>query len=198
VTEVALMNPILCAPAILIDPQAGWQRIEKEIGDPADLMLRYVALLAAIPAVFGFVGACVIGVVVPHKGVLRTPLLDGSLEAVFGYLESFLLVLLLALIINLAAPLFGGRRNYVGALKLTVYSYTPLWLAGIFLILPGLRFLMLSGFYGVYVLIAGLPLLMKAPKQRTASFAALILVFACALTFIAAVAQTALFGTPSL
>ena len=38
------------------------------------------------------------------------------------------------------------------AFKLAVYSYTPVWLAGIFLLLPGLRFLIVPSFYGVYLL----------------------------------------------
>ena len=70
----------------------------------------------------------------------------------------------------------------------------PLWLAGVFMLLPGLRFLMLSGFYGVYILIAGLPFMTKTPQQNLLGFAALIVAFACALTFIAMSAQYTLFG----
>lgn len=192
------MNLALRILAILFHPAAAWDEIERETDDAADLMLRYVAPLAAVPPVFGFIGACLIGVIVPRGGVVRAPLLDGMLGALFGYLESFVLVLALTLITNLAAPLFGGRRNFLRALKLTIYSYTPVWLAGIFLILPGLRFLTLTGFYGAYLLVAGLPPLMKPAKEKSPGFAAFILVFACALTFVAAAAQSALFGTPGL
>ena len=150
--------------------------------------------LALVPAVFGFLGACVIGVVVPGKGEVRAPILDGLAAALFGYAASFAVVLLLALVIDIAAPLFGGRRNFAGALKLAVYSYIPVWLAGVFLLLPGLRFLMLLGLYGVYVLIAGLPRMTKTPLQKLPGFVALIVAFACALTFIAMSAQYALFG----
>jgi hypothetical protein len=95
-----------------------------------------------------------------------------------------------------AAPLFGGRANFPNAFKLAVYSYTPVWLAGVFLLLPGLRFLMLTGLYGIYLLVLGLPPLMKSPAQRSAGFAALIVIFACALTYVAAAAQYALFAVP--
>ena len=64
------------------------------------------------------------------------------------------------------APLFGGRQDFDSAFKLAVYSYTPVWLAGIFLLLPGLRFLILLGFYGAYVLALGLPRLMKSPRAE--------------------------------
>lgn len=192
------MNPVLRAPAILINPPAGWERIEKDAGDVADLLFRYVAPLALVPPLSGFVGVCIIGVIVPRVGPERAPLLAGIFGAIFGYLESIVLVLLLALIVNIAAPLFGGRRSFAKAFMLTIYSYTPVWLSGIFLVLPGLRFLVLTGFYGAYVLVAGLPLIMKSSKERSPSFAALILIFACALTFIAAALQSALFGTPDL
>jgi hypothetical protein len=192
------MNALLRALAILIDPFAEWAKIAKEPGDAADLLLRYVALLALVPAIFGFVGDCVIGVVVPGAGVSRAPVFYGLFGAIFGYLESFVLAVFLGLTVNLPAPLFGARRNFAAALKLAVYSYTPVWLAGIFLLLPGLRFLTLAGFYGVYLLVAGLPPMMKAPAQKLPGFAALIILFACALTFIAAAVQRSLFGTGSL
>ena len=37
--------------------------IEKESGDAAHLLRSYVALLALVPAVFGLIGACVVGTV---------------------------------------------------------------------------------------------------------------------------------------
>lgn len=179
---------------VLIDPFAGWARIAEEPGDSFVLLIGTVAPLALVPAVFGFVGACIVGVVVPGKGEVRVPVFDGLAAALFGYVASFAVVLLLGVIVYLGAPLFGGRRNFANALRLAVYSYSPVWLAGVFLLLPGLRFLMLFGFYGVYVLIAGLPFMTKTPAQNSSGFAALIVVFACALTFIAMSAQHALFG----
>jgi hypothetical protein len=190
------MQVLLRILAILMDPAAEWERIEKESDDSFSLMLRYVAPLAAVPPVFRFVGACIIGVIVPGVGSVRAPVLEGIFGAIFGYLENFALVLLLALITYLVVPLFGSRRNFLNAFKLTIYSYTPVWLTGIFLILPGLRFLVLTGFYGAYVLVAGLPHLLKPAKERSPGFAALIVVFACVLTFVAAAAQRALFGAP--
>jgi hypothetical protein len=190
------MHGLLRILAILINPAAESAWTEKDDDDPLILVLRYVAPLAVIPPVFRFVGACIIGVVVPGVGTVRAPLLEGILSAIVGYLESFALVLLLALIASLAAPLFGARRNFVSALKLMVFSYTPVWLAGIFLILPGLRFLALFGFYGAYVLVAGLPHTMRPAKEKTPGFAAFIVVLACALTFVAAAALRVLFGAP--
>ena len=183
------------ARAMLLNPTAEWPAIERESGDPAYLLSRYVAVLALVPAGCGFIGASVIGVVVPGTGLVRASLFDGCFGAIFSYVMAFAIVLILALVIDLLAPVFGGRKEFDSALKLAVYSYTPVWLAGIFLLLPGLRFLILLGFYGAYVLLLGLPRLMKAPEQKSYLYALVIVVCAAALTLGAAATQRAVFNT---
>jgi hypothetical protein len=186
------------AKAMLLDPSAEWSVIERESGDPAYLLSRYVAVLALVPAVFGCIGASFIGMVVPATGLVRASLFDGFFGAIFGYVMAFAIVLLLALIIDLLAPLFGGRKDFDSALKLAVYSFTPVWLTGIFLLLPGLHFLILTGFYGAYVLALGLPRLMKSPAQKSYGYAGVIVICAGALILIAAAMQRAVFHTAGL
>ena len=132
------------ATAMLFDPAREWAHIEQESGDPAFVLSRYVAWLALVPAVSGFIGASVIGETAPGAGILRASVFNGLFGAIFGCVMSCATVLVLGLVIDLIVPLFGGRRNFDSAFKLAVYSYTPLWLAGIFLLLPGLRFLVLT------------------------------------------------------
>jgi hypothetical protein len=188
------MKDFLHAAAILIDPAGAWPRVAREPVDWVYLMTRYVALLALVPALCGFIGACVIGVIVPGSGVVRAALFDGIFGAIFFYLENFVVVLGLGFLLHLAAPLFGGRKDFTAALTLAVYSYTPVWLTGIFLLLPGLRFLMLTGFYGAYVLLVGLPPMMQTPPLRSRGFAMLIVACALVLTLIVEWAQRSLFG----
>ena len=184
--------------AIVTDPMAVWPRIEKDAGDPALLLRRYVAALALIPSLAGLAGATLIGVVTPSGAIARASLFNGASGAVFGYVMSCATVLVLGLIIDLSAPLFGGRRDFNSAFKLTVYSFTPVWMAGVFLVLPGLHFLALLGCYGAYLLWLGLPQLTKVPEDQAANFTAVIVASAFALLYIAALAQRLLFGTPGL
>jgi hypothetical protein len=188
------MKSFFRAAAILIDPAAAWPRAAKEPADWLDLMTRYVALMALIPALAGFIGASIIGVIVPGTGVVRASLFDGIFGALFFYLENFALVLVLGLLIHFAAPLFGGHKGFGPALTLAAYSYTPMWLAGIFLLLPGLRFLTLLGCYGAYLLLVGLPPMTQTPPQRARSFAVLIVAAALILTLFAGWAQHRVFG----
>jgi hypothetical protein len=186
----------LRALAVLTDPAAVWPRIAKEPDDAASLLSTYVAPFALIPLFSSLIGACIIGVIMPSLGVVRASPLDGIFSAILGYVATFANVLIVGFVIDVLAPMFGGRRDFNGAVKLAVYSFTPVWLAGIFLLLPGLRFLLLTGFYGAYVLKKGLPLLMKSAEQKSLPYAAIVVVLACALMLLTISAQRALFGGP--
>lgn len=186
------------AKAMLVDPAREWTEIERESGDPAYVLSHYVALLAIVPAVFSFIGVSVVGVIVPGAGTLRTPVFDGLFGAVLGYVLTCITVLALGVLINVLSPWFGGRRDFDAAFKLAVYSFTPVWLAGVFLVLPGLRFLVLTGFYGAYVFWLGVPMMTKVPERQALNFAAIVAVCAFALAYSSAAAQRIVFGTPGL
>jgi hypothetical protein len=47
--------------AILLTPQTEWPVIAREEGDTASLFTQYVAILALIPALAGFIGSSLIG-----------------------------------------------------------------------------------------------------------------------------------------
>lgn len=188
------MNALQRAIAILADPVAEWVVIAKEPGDPAVLLSGYVAMLALIPAVFGLIGSSVVGAVTPGAGLVRVPFAQGLFAAIFGYVMSCASIVCLGTLIRLLAPLLGGQRDFKGAFKLAVFSYTPVWLTGIFLLAPGLKFLGLIGFYGVYLFWVGAPSLAKLPHQKVPVFTAIVVVCACALIFVTGALQHALFG----
>jgi hypothetical protein len=157
--------------AIMTTPRTAWRAIEQDPDHPSTLFVNYVAILAAIPEVANFIGQSLVGG--------YRPVLSGLLRAVIVYVAAFGVVYLLACVIDVLAPRFGGRKHFSNALKLAVYSHTPLWLAGVFLMVPGLSFLLLLGVYGVYLLWIGLPMLMQVPTEKAVPYA--IVVTACAL-----------------
>jgi hypothetical protein len=78
-----------------------------------------------------------------------------------------------ALVIDLLAPTFGGRRHMLSALKLAVFSATPALLAGILALIPSLGMLQLiAAIYGIYVLYLGFPVLMRSAPERSAGYTA--------------------------
>ena len=172
---------------ILIRPQSEWPLIASESGQPVAL-LPYVALLAAIPAIANFIGISFVGVAV-SIGTFHEPLLSGALKAIVSYLFSFAIVALTALAIHALAPLFGAVRYFPNALKLAVYSFTPVWLIGIVLAIPGLRFLTILGLYALRLVWTGLPPLMGAPRRKVLAYAIVIVVVAFIIVFAMAVVQ---------
>jgi hypothetical protein len=168
---------------ILFTPETEWLAIEKEPGTPAYLFANYVVYLAAIPPIAGFIGASIFGVSVPSIGTVRTPLFAGLLAAVIAYVLSFAVVYAVAIIIDQLAPRFGGLKDFGNALKVTVYSFTPLWVAGLFQLVAGLRFVgNVVAFFGVYLMWIGLPRLMKAPADRAVAYVAVAA--ACAIAIV--------------
>jgi hypothetical protein len=192
----ATMNLVERVRAILLDPQGEWPAIERESGEPSHLFTNYVALLALIPAIADFVGTSLIGVTAPVVGTVRMPFFTGLFNAIFGYVITFVAVYVVAIVIDALAPAFAGQKNFPNALKVTVYSYTPAWLAGIFLLIPGLRFLAVLGLYGLYLLYTGLPPLMKAPRDKALMYSIAVVVFAVVLAAVIASIQAALFVHP--
>ena len=158
------MNLLQRIKAILLTPRTEWPVIAQESTGVLDLFIKYVAILAAIPEVAHFIGQSLIG-------ADRAPIMSGLMRAVIAYLTTWVMVYLIAAVINFLAPRFGGTRNFASALKLSVYSHTPLWLAGVFLLILGV--------YGLYLLWVGLPVLMQVPDERAFPYA--IFATACAL-----------------
>lgn len=169
---------------ILVRPRSEWPLIATEPDDQARLFLRYVAPLAAIPALAAFIGWSVVGVSV-SVGTFREPLPSGLARAGISYLFSFVIVYVTALAIDLLAPLFGAQRRFAHALKLAAYSFTPVWLIGIVLVIPGLRFLSILGLYAVRLVWTGLPPLMGAPRPKVLPYALTVV----ALTFLVVLAM---------
>ena len=175
---------------LLIEPRSEWPLIASEPGGMRPL-LRYIAMLALIPAIAGYIGSTYVGISV-SVGRFHDTLPTGVIKALISYLFSFAIVYLTALATDAIAPLFGAQRNFINALKLVVYSYTPIWLLGIILLVPDLRVLTLFGLYALRLLWTGLPPLMGPPRNRVIYYAIVIAVIAFVIVFALAIIQAAI------
>jgi hypothetical protein len=188
------MNVVERVKNIVLTPQTEWRAIEREPGDAAHLFMNYVAILAAIPAVCGFIGTSLVGFNVPTVGAVRMSIGAGIANAILTYILSFVVTYIVALITDALAPTFQGQKNFENALKLTVYSYTPAWLCGIFLLIPSLGFLSILGLYGLYLFWTGVTPLMKAPQEKAALYTAAVVACAIVIAILVALIQVALIG----
>ncbi len=190
------MDVLKRARAILLTPRTEWPVIDREKVNANTELLLYVAVLALIPALAGFVGTSLIGVVDADGRTARVPVDRGVLDVFLTYVLAFVTVYVVAFIVNGLAPRFGGARNFTAALKLSIYSFTPVWLAGIFLLLPGLAFLTIFGLYAYYLTWTGAPVLMKASEDRALRYAAIVIACAFGLIVILTLIQGAVVTKP--
>jgi hypothetical protein len=164
---------------ILLTPKSEWPVIAGEKASTADLFGGYVAPLAGVSVLCGFIGSSVVGMSLPFVGTYRTPILAGIGIAVFSFVMAFVSIFILAQVINFLAPKFGAQQDAAQAMKVAVYSYTPGWLAGVLGIIPALGLLgALVALYGLYLLYLGLPRLMKNPEEKSMAYTAVVVVCA--------------------
>ncbi len=174
---------------IMLRPDSEWPAIAAESDGVAHLFTRYVAPLALIPALAAFIGYSIIGVSV-SAGSFRVPLVPGLINLAVSYIFTFVIVYAVALVIDVLAPSFRAGRNFPNALKLSVYSFTPVWLAGIFILIPSLSFLSILGLYGLYLMWTGLTPLMGSPRDKSFFYAIAVIIAAIAVTIVLAIVQS--------
>lgn len=170
------MNLVQRVQDILLRPTTTWPAIEQEPGDVASIYTRYVLILAAIPALAGFIGMTLIGV--GGFGMhIRIPVVSGLTNMVVSYALSLVMVFVVALIVDALAPSFKGQKNQLNALKLVAYGSTASFVGGIFGLIPSLSVLgLLAALYSIYLVYTGLPVLMKCPPEKAAAYTAVVVV----------------------
>jgi hypothetical protein len=172
------MNIVDRIKKILLQPKMEWEIIAAETTTTSELYRNYIMPLAAIGPVASIIGMSVIGISMPFTGTFRIPITNSIGSAVVQYIFGLIGVYILALIIDLLAPKFAGEKNMNQALKLAAYSYTAGWLSGIFVVIPTLSILMILGLYSLYLLYIGIPILMKAPKEKSLGYTVAVVIAA--------------------
>lgn len=187
------------AKAILLTPKTEWPLIAAEPATVADLYKNYIVVLAAIPAVFGFIKGSLIGYSL-FGATVKVPVMMGITNMILTYGLSLGLVYVLALIVDALAPNFAGEKNPVQALKLVAYSYTATWVASVAVILPWLGTLIAfaAAVYGIYLIYLGLPHTMKCPPERAGGYTAVTVVIAIVLGFVMAAIVGGIAGTGAI
>jgi hypothetical protein len=172
---------------ILKQPAQEWPAIAVEPTDVAGLMTGYAAPLAAIPAVCSWIGWSLIGI-----GFYRRGIVAGFAGAIVAWVFALVGCYIGAIVIEKLAPTFKSSGRTIDALKLVVYSSTPMWIAGVLNLVPPLAVLaILAGLYAIYVFYLGLPVLMKTPSDQVIPYmivsALVIIVITFCLTFVAGI-----------
>ncbi len=162
------MDLVSRVQAICLKPKEEWVKIKEEPTPIPQLFMSYAVVLAAIPAVFQFIGYGLVGVRIPFYGMFRLGIGSALGRAILAYVFSLATVYVFGFVINALAPTFQSKQNPENAMKLAVYCMTPMWVAGVLYLIPALGILaLLAGLYGLYILYLGFANpLMDTPQDK--------------------------------
>ncbi len=176
------MNIIERAKNILFTPKKEWETISQE-NDTHVKVLPYLLIMAAIPAIFSFIGYGVIGwnILGFHYGSVSL----GIREAIMQYVSIVAGAYICALVFNLLAPKFGGTANFDKSFQFVAYCYTAICVGGFFYIYHALSFIAgLAGIYSLYLLYLGVEPMMKIPADKKTSYFIVTLLVMVAAVFL--------------
>ena len=182
---------------ILLTPKSEWPVIAGETETVQSVYLNYILILAAIPAVFGFIKNSIIGNT--WFGVtVRADIGAGITGMIVYYVLALVMVFVMALIVDALAGTFGAQKNQIQAIKVVAYSWTAGWIAGIGVILGiglGALIALAGGIYSIYLLYLGLPHTMKCPPDKAGGYTAVSIICAIVLSWIMMLVVGGIVGT---
>jgi hypothetical protein len=150
---------------MLFVPKEEWPRIAAEPATVGSIYSGYVMLLAAVPA---------IGVLVGFRSITF---------AITNYVITLVMTYVIALVVDVLAPKFGGESNFIAALKLSAYSYTAAFIGGIAHILGAIGgpLVIAATIYAYYTFFLGAPVLKKCAPDKAVLFTIVIVVVGIAI-----------------
>ena len=187
------MNVIDRIKGILLEPRAEWPKIAAEPATVQSLYTNWVMILGAIGPIMILLSTALFAGMGFGLGF-------GIRAAIAAYINTLIVVAVLALIVDVLSPSFGGSKDYVRSLKLVAYSFTAAWVAQITLIIPVLGWLIVlaGAIYGFYIFFIGAPLLSRCAGDKAVPFT--IVVILCAIVLLVIVQRVLFaligFGTP--
>ncbi len=177
------MNLVNRAKNLIVSPAKEWQAIKTESLTVSDMFSKYAMILAAVPALAGFIGNSLIG----HSVIgisWRVPIFNGLIWAVLYYVLTLAGTYLLAFILDALAPSFGAKKDMNASLKVAIFSMTASWLAGVFGLIPALAILAIVGLYSLYLLYLGMKIVKEVPADKLMGYFVVTLIVAIVLYFI--------------
>ena len=166
-----IIGTINSAVALVKNPVAFMTANKDATMTVRDIMVNYVAVLAAIPFFATLLGN------LWYYSLFARFLFAGSYLAyaftlaILTYILYVLGVYVIGVIIQKLATNFSSSTDQVKALRLSAFIFTPFFLISILDIIPPLRVLDILGvLYGLYILYLGLPIMLGTPKDKVISY----------------------------
>lgn len=184
-------NAISKAIAIVKSPKEIWPSLKSETTSIREIYCCYLGVLAAIPAIVGFIHNTFIGVHIPLTNVtFRYPFFHSVVVTVIQYALTLGGAYVMAMILKTLAPKFDGNPSLEDCFKLVAYASAPAYLASVFNLISLLSVVSLAGgIYSIYLFFQGVELMTGVPagKKLPYSGAAMLVGFVVGLVAMAVV-----------
>jgi hypothetical protein len=184
------LRRIVC---LIFRPTSEWDLIAKETTTVDLLLRRYILPLALLTPIATIIGMNtfdrdwdpVYGYLVPADRILMT-----GATTYFAIVGS---ILALAAIFAVIAPMFGGTRDYLAALKVATYGSVPMLLAGATLLLPIMVIVGLGTLaHTLFLFWTGVRRVLNVPRGAQAEFVGISMILLTLVSVLAGAAASAI------
>ena len=180
---------------LFTNPKREWESIRDDKCTIGKCYAVHVLLLAAIPAISGFIGTTQFGWQIGIGDPIKLTLESAGMIAVLYYLAMLVGVYSIGWMIHWMAGTYGASPMLSQCVVLAAYTATPLFLIGLMELYPVLWLNMVVGIvalcYSVYLLYTGVPVMMGISEDRGFLFSSAVLGVGL-VAFVALLAVTAL------
>ena len=180
---------------LFTDPAREWEKIRDQYKSTQRTGIGPVFLMAAIPALSGYIGTTQVGWRIGVGDPIRITGESAVSIAIIYYLALIVGVLTIGWVIHLLGKAYEVEKPLPLCIALATYTASPLFLIGIMEVYPVLWLNMLLGLpalaYTVYLLYSGLPIMMEIPAERGFLYSSAILAVGL-IALVALLAMTAL------
>ena len=156
---------------LITQPDKTWREIKGESPGIRRLLTGYALPLMLLPLF------CSIVRIIMARGAFITFSFIANLllGALANYVLSAAALLLVGWLVSVLAQYFSSKTDLALTMKLVIYSMTPVWLAGLFNLVPRLAVLSILGLYATFLIYVGLPLVLETPPEKHTAFAAAVI-----------------------
>jgi len=185
---------ILHTIGLFTDPVSEWEKIREEQKTKSK-GVGFIFLLAAIPAIAGYIGTTQVGWRIGVGDPVRITGESAISIAIIFYVAMIVGVFSIGWVIHLLGKAYEVVKPLPLCIALAAYTATPLFMIGVMIVYPVLWLNMVLGLpalaYTVYLLYSGLPVMMEIPAERGFLYSSAVLAVGL-IALVSLLAMTAL------
>jgi hypothetical protein len=180
---------------LFTDPVRQWEKIRDQQKSEDGGSVGHIFLLAAIPAISGYIGTTQVGWRIGVGEPIRITGDSAFAIAIIYYIALLVGVFSIGWVIHLLGKAYEVEKPLSLCIALAAYAATPLFLIGLMQVYPVLWLNMLIGLpalaYTVYLLYSGLSIMMEIPPEKGFLYSSAVLAVGL-IALVALLAMTAL------